>query len=87
MESPVVDCVLLALMKKHSKTGAESRFQGTLLGHPADVKPVRIEGGPSESITEWNQKTQQRAVKLDGINGDKTTSTEPMQMDGDTPEE
>lgn len=42
-----------ALKKKHSKTGEESRFQGTVLGKIADEKGVRIEGGPVESIQAW----------------------------------
>lgn len=41
------------LKKKHSKTGEESRFQGTVLGIPAEGKPVIIEGGPFESIQAW----------------------------------
>jgi transcription initiation factor TFIID subunit 3 len=49
-------------MKKHSKTGVESRFQGTVLGQPGDPKPIRIEGGPAESIQEWCQRTRERAI-------------------------
>jgi transcription initiation factor TFIID subunit 3 len=51
-------------MKKHSKTGVESRFQGTVLGHPSDPKPIRIEGGPADSIHEWCLKTRERAARL-----------------------
>ena len=47
---------LKALMKKHSKTGEESRFQGTWLGIPAEDRPVKIEGGPVETVKEWNEK-------------------------------
>jgi transcription initiation factor TFIID subunit 3 len=50
-------------MKKHSKTGVESRFAGTALGHPNDPKPVRIEGGPADSINAWNQKLREKAAK------------------------
>lgn len=49
-------------MKKHSKTGVESRFQGTVLGQPGDFKPIKIEGGPAESIEEWCQRTRERAA-------------------------
>lgn len=49
-------------MKKHSKTGVESRFQGTVLGIPSEIKPVKIEGGP-DSIEEWNHKTREKALK------------------------
>jgi transcription initiation factor TFIID subunit 3 len=51
-------------MKKHSKTGVESRFQGTVLGHPADPKPVKIEGGSVDSIQDWCRKTRERSAKL-----------------------
>lgn len=49
-------------MKKHSKTGVESRFQGTVLGQPGDIRPIKIEGGPAESIEEWCQRTRERAA-------------------------
>ena len=50
-------------MKKHSKTGVESRFQGTVLGVPAEPKTIKIEGGGAESIEEWNRRTRERAAK------------------------
>ena len=53
----------LALMKKHSKTGVDSRYQGTILGKPADARPVKIEGGPVESIEEWCKKTREKTDK------------------------
>ena len=45
-----------ALKKKHSKTGEESRYQGTALGIPAEEKAVIIEGGPLESLQDWNTR-------------------------------
>lgn len=54
----------LALMKKHSKTGADSRYQATILGKPADVKPIKIEGGPVESIEDWCRKTREKSAKM-----------------------
>lgn len=50
-------------MKKHSKTGVESRFQGTVLGIPSEIKPVKIEGGGPDSIEEWNRKTREKALE------------------------
>lgn len=50
-------------MKKHSKTGVESRFQGTVLGVPAEPKTVKIEGGGAESIEEWNRRTREKAAE------------------------
>ena len=49
------------LKKKHSKTGEESRYQGTVLGKPAEERPIRIEGGDYDSIQAWEarlRKTQ-----------------------------
>ncbi|KAF2850741.1 hypothetical protein T440DRAFT_479036 [Plenodomus tracheiphilus IPT5] len=54
---------LNTLMKKHSKTGVESRFQGTALGVPAEPKTIKIEGGAADSIEEWCRKTRERAAK------------------------
>ncbi|MCJ1401938.1 hypothetical protein MMC11_005155 [Xylographa trunciseda] len=51
---------LTALKKKHSKTGEESRFQGTVLGKSADVKPVRLEGGHTESIEGWETRLREQ---------------------------
>lgn len=50
-------------MKKHSKTGVESRFQGTVLGVPAEPKMIKIEGGAADSIEEWCRKMRERAAK------------------------
>ena len=49
----------IALKKKHSKTGEESRYQGTVLGIPAEDKSIIIEGGPSESIQAWGAKIRE----------------------------
>lgn len=51
------------LKKKHSKTGEESRFQGTVLGIPAEGKPVIIEGGPFESIQAWEAMMRENNSK------------------------
>ncbi|KAI4202398.1 MAG: hypothetical protein LQ350_002616 [Teloschistes chrysophthalmus] len=47
---------LTALKKKHNKTGEVSRFQGTVLGTYAEDKPIRIEGGPIETIQDWSAR-------------------------------
>ncbi|KAI9869092.1 MAG: hypothetical protein M1813_002916 [Trichoglossum hirsutum] len=49
---------LSTLKKRHSKTGEESRYQGTILGKQAEDRSVRIEGGPSESIHTWKAPQQ-----------------------------
>ncbi|OAL55985.1 hypothetical protein IQ07DRAFT_557882 [Pyrenochaeta sp. DS3sAY3a] len=54
---------LNTLMKKHSKTGVESRFQGTVLGVPAEPRTIRIEGGGADSIEEWCRRTREKSAK------------------------
>ncbi|KAF2146829.1 uncharacterized protein K452DRAFT_219289 [Aplosporella prunicola CBS 121167] len=58
---------LTALKKKHSKTGEESRYQGTVIGIPAEDRPVKIEGGGPESLNDWITQTQAKTAKLDTI--------------------
>ncbi|KAL5456640.1 hypothetical protein PMIN06_003818 [Paraphaeosphaeria minitans] len=54
---------LTTLMKKHSKTGVDARYQGTLVGKPAELRSVKIEGGAEESIEEWCRKARERSAK------------------------
>lgn len=58
---------LTAMKKKHAKTGEESRFQGTVLGIPAEDRPVKIEGGPVESLYEWQMRTIEQVGRGDGV--------------------
>ena len=55
------------LKKKHSKTGEESRYKGTVLGLPAEAKAVRIEGGQIESIQAWQEKMQEKKSVADSL--------------------
>ncbi|KAJ5900071.1 hypothetical protein N7495_004815 [Penicillium taxi] len=48
---------LTALKKKHSKTGEESRYAGTVLGKGAEEHPIIIEGG-LPSIREWSDQAR-----------------------------
>lgn len=73
-----------ALMKKHSKTGVESRYQGTVLGQPAEARPVRIEGGPVETIQEWVLRTQQRSAKLDALKETNGHAIESIETNGNS---
>lgn len=52
---------LTSLKKKHSKTGEESRYAGTVLGKSADEHPIVIEGG-APSIQEWGMQTRSRGA-------------------------
>lgn len=65
---------LTVLKKKHSKTGEESRYQGTVLGIPADDRSIRIEGGPPESINDWINQMQERAAAVAKLESEKAAS-------------
>lgn len=52
------DDFFTALKKKHSKSGDDSRFQGTVLGRPADEKDVVIEGGPVQRLRDWRPRLE-----------------------------
>ena len=74
-------------MKKHSKTGVEARYQGTVLGQPSELKPVKIEGGPVETIEEWRQRTQQRAAKRDSSSDTNGHTVDSVETNGHPMEE
>ncbi|KAI9722736.1 MAG: hypothetical protein M1812_001667 [Candelaria pacifica] len=65
---------LTVLKKKHSKTGEESRYQGTVLGKSAEDRQVKIEGGAVESIQAW--EAQLRAIPPS--TSSSSTLTDPM---------
>lgn len=71
---------LTALKKKHSKTGEESRYAGTILGKGAEEHPVLIEGG-LPSIQEWAAQMHARASKNHGMDSDTSgVSSAPSQL-------
>ncbi|KAL0938868.1 bromodomain associated protein [Colletotrichum truncatum] len=47
---------LNVLKKKHSKTGEDSKYHGTILGKGNDVGEVQVEGGDLPSIHTWRAK-------------------------------
>lgn len=55
------DDFFTALKKKHSKSGDDSRLQGTVLGRPADERDVVIEGGPVQHLREWRPRLEKSA--------------------------
>ncbi|KAI5299419.1 hypothetical protein KEM55_002186 [Ascosphaera atra] len=55
---------LTALKKKHSKTGEESRYQGTVLGKDSEGRRIHIEGagdGGPKTIKQWSRQTRKRS--------------------------
>lgn len=55
------DDFLATLKKKHSKTGEESRYAGTVLGKSAEEHPVVIEGG-APSLRDWGEQIRARSA-------------------------
>ncbi|KAF9879944.1 bromodomain associated protein [Colletotrichum karsti] len=47
---------LNVLKKKHSKTGEDSKYHGTIIGKGNDVGEVQVEGGDLPSIHTWRAK-------------------------------
>ncbi|KAL9607773.1 MAG: hypothetical protein Q9167_007342 [Letrouitia subvulpina] len=70
---------LTALKKKHSRTGEEARFQGTTLGIPAEDRPIRIEGGPVDSIRGWNAIAQRQIYSIETPSNRKSTTSDSSQ--------
>jgi len=46
-------------MKRHSKTGEDTKYNGTVLGKGNDHGEVLIEGGECTSIQMWQEKRTQ----------------------------
>jgi len=44
------------LKKKHSTADEDSRYNGTILGKPADRRNVKVEGSEVTSLKEWADK-------------------------------
>lgn len=51
-ESPA-DSGFTALKKKHSKTGEDAKYHGTILGRGHDTGEIQVEGGSETTIAEW----------------------------------
>jgi transcription initiation factor TFIID subunit 3 len=58
---------LTALKKKHSKTGEESRYAGTVLGKSGEEHPIIIEGGLATSIDDWGTQIKARASSVESM--------------------
>lgn len=70
---------LTALKKKHSKTGEESRYAGTVLGKSAEEHPVVIEGGVP-SIWEWGNQTRSRTPRYPAESDSSGVSSAPSNL-------
>ncbi|KAJ5455656.1 uncharacterized protein N7458_003920 [Penicillium daleae] len=70
---------LTALKKKHSKTGEESRYAGTVLGKSGEEHPVILEGG-APSIREWGAQVRSRAPVSPGASDTSGVSSAPSHL-------
>lgn len=59
------DDYLSALKKKHSKTGGEARYAGTVLGKTTEPKQVELEGGPG--FEDWVRQVLEAEMEEDTI--------------------
>ncbi|QUC18297.1 uncharacterized protein UV8b_02538 [Ustilaginoidea virens] len=79
-ESDATD-YLNALKKKHSKTGEDTKYSGTVVGKPLDsVVEIQVEGGPVTSISEWIQQRSacsSSAARTNGTRGHECGSPTP----------
>ena len=68
---------LAALKKKHSKTGEDTKYHGTILGRSNDIGElqIQVEGGPDTSIEEWISKRSGKAPEPE-------PEEEPQQQNG-----
>ncbi|KAF7563486.1 hypothetical protein G7046_g628 [Stylonectria norvegica] len=59
---------LTALKKKHSKTGEDAKYHGTILGRGNDaVGEIQVEGGPCTSIADWISSRNADAVPAEEL--------------------
>ena len=75
---------LTALKKKHSKTGEESRYQGTVLGKDMGEREISIEGGEVESIGAWGERLRERWKPRGGSEEKGEGGAEVVEMGSDS---
>jgi transcription initiation factor TFIID subunit 3 len=81
--------ISIALKKKHSKTGDDAKWQGTIFGKYTDGNEILVEGGPITSINEWislrapeSPSPRESQEKED----DEAGEQQQQQQNGDKPE-
>lgn len=73
-----------ALKKKHSKTGEESRYQGTAIGKDAEAHRITVEGaaeGGPRSIKQWVRQTRKRTREEDAKAAKKRAEREAKERE------
>ncbi|EPS31410.1 hypothetical protein POX_h09697 [Penicillium oxalicum] len=73
---------LTSLKKKHSKTGEESRYAGTVLGKNGEEHPIVLEGG-LPSIREWSAQVRAKAPTSPVVSETSGVSSAPSHLSDD----
>lgn len=58
----------------------DSRYTGTVLGKPAEPRPVKVEGGEVSNIKEWEESLR-AASKLTSLVSSRRASSELSSLD------
>lgn len=81
-----IACFLIALKKKHSKTGDDAKWQGTIFGKNTDGNEILVEGGPITSINEWiSQRAPELPPPRESIEEEEEVDEKQQQQNGDEP--
>ncbi|KPM45457.1 hypothetical protein AK830_g1059 [Neonectria ditissima] len=80
-ESDATD-YLNALKKKHSKTGEDAKYHGTILGREHDAGEVQVEGGPDTTIADWISKRSVTPQEQDQQQQQKEAEQNAPQQNG-----
>ncbi|KAG9237253.1 hypothetical protein BJ875DRAFT_168073 [Amylocarpus encephaloides] len=80
------DDYLTVLKKKHSTTDEDSRYNGTILGKPAEPRAIKIEGGEFTSIEEFSEKLRKES-EIVSIMSSRRESSVLSSIGDDTMEE
>ncbi|PFH60065.1 hypothetical protein XA68_11514 [Ophiocordyceps unilateralis] len=84
-ESDATD-YLAALKKKHSKTGDDNKYHGTLIGRLADATcDIQVEGGPEASVDDWVMHRSRLYFEPPPRRDDTDDEARPNGLDGQEP--
>jgi transcription initiation factor TFIID subunit 3 len=74
------------LKKKHSKTGDDAKWQGTIFGKNTDGNEILVEGGSITSISEWiSQQAPDLPIPRASIEKEEEGDEKQPQQNGDEP--
>jgi len=66
---------LTALKKKHNTTTeGDTRYNGTILGKPAEPRAVKVEGGDISSVKEWAERLKRPRKDTSNLSSRRASS-------------